>query len=111
MEFYSAADVNARIKYEVWTKEGTWKGFEGKIKAFTKIAEGNTRSRGLCDETNADRCNFARIPLDKFTNVHIPGGGGIRSFYITLTTKEMMYKRGESTSMTDFIVQMDTPGE
>lgn len=111
LEFYSAADANTRIKYEVWTKEGTWKGFEGKLDSFTQIAAGSTRSRGTCDATNADQCNFSRIPFDQFTNVAIFGGGGIRSFYITLTTKEMMYKRGESTGITDFVVQMDTPGE
>lgn len=106
LDFYSTAD--ARVSYEVWTKEGSWQGFEGKIESFTKIAEGQVRSKGLCDETTADNCNFVQIPFDKFSSVAIRGGGETRSFYITLTTKEIMYKRGDSTSIE---IQVENPGE
>ena len=62
LDFYSSAD--ARVSYKVWTKEGTWQGFEGKIESFEKIAEGRARSRGACDETTAESCNFVSIPFN-----------------------------------------------
>lgn len=109
LEFYSSVD--AMVSYEVWTKEGTWQGFEGDLKSFEKISQGEVRSRGPCDATKAANCNFAEIPSDRFRSVHIKGGGGSRSFYVTLSTKEIMYKRGDATSGTDLLVQSETPGK
>ena len=115
MDFYSSADAGTSVQYEVWTKEGTWQGFEGKIGKYTKIAEGRAKSKGACTEESAGpggrRCNanFVQIPLEDFANVAIKGGGGSRSFYVTLKTKDIMYKRGEGGS-SELLVQMETPG-
>jgi len=112
MDFYSSANAGERVSYEVWTKEGTWQGFEGTIDQYEKIAEGTALSRGACDESSATQGgggnNFVQIPFEEFTSVAIRGGGESRSFYITLTTKDIMYKRGKVGS-SSFRVQVENP--
>ena len=40
VEFYTPL-TNATVGYEIMTKRGSWHGFEGKERVFTKIASGN----------------------------------------------------------------------
>lgn len=114
LAFYTA--VAEQVSYEVYSKEGTWVGHEGKLESYEKVAEGRARSEGSCDESTKADCDsyFLQIPFEKFNNVAVSGGGGSRSFYITLKTKVIMYKRGNSLltgGANDFIVQVETPGE
>jgi len=93
LSFYTATAV--QVSYEVYSKEGSWIGHEGQLDSFDKVAEGRIRSQGSCDAETAANCDsyFVKIPFHKFTQVAVRGGGGSRSFYITLTTNSIMYKR------------------
>lgn len=99
LDIYSSSTSN--VTYEIWTKEGSWQGYEGKLEEFTKIAEGEVESAGECTEeylvANSGECIFTSIPFDNFQAVPILGGGATRSFYITLQSKEIVYSIGNST--------------
>ncbi len=99
LDIYTSSTSN--VTYEIWTKEGSWQGFEGKLEEFVKIAEGEVQSKGECSEeylaANNGVCIFTSIPLDNFEAVPIIGGGATRAFYITLQSKEIVYSIGNST--------------
>jgi hypothetical protein len=96
-----------RVTYQVWTKEGPWRGFEGQRGKFTKIAQGQVKGKGECDETRAENCQFTLIPFEEFKSVPITGDGGSRSFYVTLNTRDIVYSRGSSTDIDTFNIQQD----
>ena len=102
------ADVTGEVEYEVRSKEGGWEGFEGDADAFPVVAAGTAYSRGKCDAATADcASHFARIRGD-FGDMGVRGGGGSRSFYVTLTTRDILYS---SARPDDPEVLMETPGE
>jgi len=87
LEFYTESTQS--VNYEVWTREGSFKDFKGSYEGWTLIAEGSVEGRGLG--------RYTQIPDDTFTPVSIRGGGGedgTRAFYITLDSKELIYKLG-----------------
>ena len=107
LDFY--ADVVGEVSYEVLSKEGGWQGFEGDAENFTKIAEGAAYSPGKCSRESEDcDSHFTTIPFEEIDQVAIRGGGGSRSFYITLMTRDILYSLSESSNIT---AQMETPGE
>jgi len=88
MDFYTESTNN--VTFELWTRMGTFKGFKGSYEGWDLIANGTTMGRGVEQHT--------AIPEEMYTPVSIPGGGedngGIRSFYLTLDKRELVYKRG-----------------
>mmetsp|Transcript_23750 Transcript_23750/g.51332 ORF Transcript_23750/g.51332 Transcript_23750/m.51332 type:complete len:832 (-) Transcript_23750:789-3284(-) len=92
-EFYCPLK-NANVAYEVWTKPGTWHGFEGRERRFTKIAAGNVTT------SNLER-GLTRIPRGRVTPIELDGGGARQSIYITLTSKHMLY--AHSTTGTETV--------
>ena len=81
------------LEYEVYTKLGSYDGYHGKKQYFDLIASGETIGMGSNDFTHVlddDKVimdgNVAKNYIG-FQPVHIPGDGGLRSFYITITKK------------------------
>ncbi|KAL7471902.1 hypothetical protein ACHAXS_012218 [Conticribra weissflogii] len=99
MDIYAASSSpDEELHYEIWTKEGTWEGYEGNAAAFEKIAEGNVVSKGECSNESAANgttttCEFTRLPWEEFAPVSLAGGGGSRSFYVTLPSGRLVYGR------------------
>mmetsp|Transcript_33474 Transcript_33474/g.72349 ORF Transcript_33474/g.72349 Transcript_33474/m.72349 type:complete len:679 (-) Transcript_33474:476-2512(-) len=108
LSFYTASA--GRVSYEVYSKEGSWVGHEGQLESFDKVAEGRIRSRGSCDAETAANCDsyFVNIPFEKFTQAAVRGGGGSRSFYITLSTNDIMYQRSSYSGEGGFQLQAET---
>jgi len=106
LEFYSPVR-NANLAYEVWTKSGTWHGFEGKYRKFTKMASGNLTTSSL-------ERGLTRIPDERFVPIKVDGGGMRLSIYMTLTTKDLLYAHStleeEETSIKS-IQQANAPTE
>jgi hypothetical protein len=75
------------VEYEVYTRLGPWDGYEGVLSAWDLLARGQTTGRGPVEFTPV----LNEVPEDDdlgflgFSPVHIPGDGGMRSFYVTLT--------------------------
>jgi len=108
LSFYTA--IVEQVSYEVYSKEGSWIGHEGQLDSFDKVAEGQIRSQGSCNAETAANCDsyFLQIPFDRFTQVAVRGGGGSRSFYITLTNNSIMYKRSTYSEEGGFRLQAET---
>jgi hypothetical protein len=91
------------MKYELWTRIGSFKDFKGSLEGWENIAKGGVTGRGPGV--------FTAIPPDAFAPVDIPGGGGkdgTRAFYLTLRSKDLVYGYGEGTE-SDSAIQVDTP--
>ena len=99
------ASVAGEVTYEVRSKEGGWEGFEGDVDAFPVVAAGTAASRGKCEDAADCEGHFIPVTGD-FSDLAIKGGGGSRSFYIALTTNELLFSRPLEAG-----VQVETPGE
>lgn len=98
-DFYTGTTED--VTYELWTRLGTFKDYKGSIEGWDLIASGSVQGRGIG--------RYTAIPEEDFTPVSIPGGGGndgTRAFYLTLDTKELIYKIGEGSS-SDSAVQYE----
>lgn len=75
------------LEYEVYTRLGTFADYVGIMNAWDLIARGQTIGRGPVDFTPV----LNEVPEDDdlgflgFIPVHVPGDGGMRSFYVTMT--------------------------
>lgn len=107
MDIY-ASSPNEELHYEIWTKEGSWRGYQGNITAFEKIAEGIVVSKGEClsneaaneaSTTTRMRCELTSLPWEEFEAVSVSGGGGSRSFYVTLHSNVLVYGRPETAAV------------
>eukprot|EP00986_Skeletonema_menzelii_P008552 scaffold3643_cov132-Skeletonema_menzelii.AAC.2 len=105
LEFYT--ETTDRVGVEVWTKLGSFEGFEGTYDGWDMIASGLVKGAGYG--------RYTSIPTELFTPVSIPGGGGdkgTRAFYITLNTKDLVFKlesRGVNDGATDTKVVASSP--
>ena len=84
-------ESTARVNYELWSRLGSYESYKGTYDGWELVASGTTRGQGSSGYTS--------IPDAMFTPVSIPGGSdddGTRAFYLTLNTKELVYKLGES---------------
>ena len=114
LEIYSSSKKT--VEYEVYTREGTWEGTEGDLSSFTLIASGTLKSIGQCGgdsfshgKVSTEICEFAPIPPEEFQSVPIKGNGGVRSFYVTLKTREMLYRRDAVGSEDGYSVLATSP--
>jgi len=94
--------------YEVHTKENSWKESE-LLSGFRQISHGNIIGGGVCHDENS--CTFARVqdfePL-------LMQGKSRQSFYITLTTDDLVYHHYSSygdPGMIDYtdVIQASSP--
>ncbi|EJK74869.1 hypothetical protein THAOC_03429, partial [Thalassiosira oceanica] len=114
LEIYSSA--SGLVEYEVYTREGTWEGTEGDLSSFTLIASGTLKSKGTCGgvdfshgKFSTETCEFAPIPPGEFESVPIKGNGAVRSFYVTLKTREILYQRDAVGSEDEYQVVGTSP--
>ena len=85
LDFYT--ETTDTVGVEVWTRLGSFEGFEGTYDGWDMIASGMVKGAGYG--------RYTSIPFELFTPVSIPGGGGdkgTRAFYITLNTKALVFK-------------------
>jgi hypothetical protein len=78
------------LEYEVYSRVGPYQGYEGYLDHWELTAKGQTVGRGLQEFTRV--WNEDDLVKDDdtlgylgFVPVHVPGNGGLRSFYITMT--------------------------
>ncbi|EJK50047.1 hypothetical protein THAOC_31023 [Thalassiosira oceanica] len=107
LEIYSSS--TGVVEYEVYTRDGTWEGTEGDLSSYALIASGALESTGMCDGSSAEICEFVPIPPGEFESVPIRGNGAVRSFYVTLKTREMLYQRDAVGSEDEYGVLAATP--
>lgn len=91
------------INYEVWSKMGSFKGYEGKTDEWDLVSNGTITGKGIG--------RYTPIPEDVFMPLTIPGGGGdqgTRAVYITLDQKSLVYKISEGADA-DEVIQVSTP--
>lgn len=103
LEFYTESTDN--VGFEVWTKLGSYEGYEGTYAGWDLIATGTVRGAGYA--------KYTLIPPDMLTPVSIPGSGGSRAFYLTLNTKDLIVKNmgnvGGNSGDTDNRVMASSP--
>lgn len=91
LDFYTKS--TEYVEFELWTREGTFVGFKGSYDGWNPVASGTVLGRGTG--------GYTPVPDKLFDPVSIPGGGGedgVRAFYLTLTTQDLLYKLGDGVS-------------
>jgi len=86
LEFYT--ESTETVGFELWSKLGTFEGFEGTYDGWEIVGSGTVSGAGYGKYTS--------IPSDLFTPISIPGGGGskgTRAFYLTLNSKNLVIKK------------------
>lgn len=104
LEFYT--ESTEIVGLELWSKLGSFEGFEGTYDGWEIVATGMVRGAGYG--------RYTSIPPELFAPVSIPGGGGTkgtRAFYLTLNSKDLVYKMGNvgNTGATDNRVSAASP--
>jgi hypothetical protein len=90
MSFVTAHE--GMLEYEIYTRLGTHVGYEGVWDEWELIAKASTVGSGPFNYTRV----LEDVPTDDdlgylgFTSLHVPGGGGVRSFHVTLTDRYAM---------------------
>ncbi|KAL7465041.1 hypothetical protein ACHAXS_005369 [Conticribra weissflogii] len=91
-DIYTAAPTGSKLFYTIWTIEGTWLGFDGKLDSYTKIAEGEVESAGECVPKNS-------VEVDDSTNststTTLATGGNATANHFTNTTNSFNEDRNE----------------
>ena len=98
LDFLTAS--TSTMKYELYSKEGSFVGFKGHYGRWRRIGQGSVVGMGIGTYTS--------IPLEKITPVTVDGLGGVRSFYLTLSTKDLIYRTTSAGSTSDEAVQQST---
>lgn len=96
LDFYTESTDN--VEFELWSRLGSFKEAKGTYEGWDLIAAGTVEGRGFG--------RYTAIPEDLFTQVWIPGGGGekgTRAFYLTLTTINLVYKKGSGTDSDEMV--------
>lgn len=96
--------------YEVHTKDNSWKESE-LVSGFRQISHGNIIGGGVCRDEN--NCTFARIPSEDIEPLLVPRKSR-QSFYVTLTTDDLVYHHYSSygnIGMIDYVdeIQASSP--
>eukprot|EP00571_Detonula_confervacea_P005871 CAMPEP_0172330022 /NCGR_PEP_ID=MMETSP1058-20130122/61177_1 /TAXON_ID=83371 /ORGANISM="Detonula confervacea, Strain CCMP 353" /LENGTH=1318 /DNA_ID=CAMNT_0013047219 /DNA_START=179 /DNA_END=4138 /DNA_ORIENTATION=- len=103
MDFYTESTND--VTFELWTRMGSFMEYKGTYDGWDLIATGTTKGRGIG--------RYTTIPQESFTEVSIPGGGdegGTRAFYLTLNTRELVYKLGApDVTLSDSMAHVETP--
>ena len=89
-------DRTSSARYEVWSKEGSWKDIDSSIPNFSdgfrQVSHGSIVGRGLCRKNSIKNCDFSTIPMKEFQEITMEGGGASRrvAFWVTLTTDSLV---------------------
>jgi hypothetical protein len=96
------------VGFEIWSRAGSFEGFEGRYDGWDLVATGTVNGAGFGQ--------FTTVPSDMFTPVSLPGGGGEKgtlAFYLTLNSKNLVIKKmGDfkgNTGATDNRVMASSP--
>ncbi|KAL7546263.1 hypothetical protein ACHAWF_009617 [Thalassiosira exigua] len=84
-DFYT--ESTDMVNFELWTRPESYLGHKGTYEGWDLVASGTVQGRGIG--------RYTEIPEDLYVPVSIPGGGGIRAFYLTLDTINLVYKLGD----------------
>jgi len=86
------------INYELWSKLGSYVNSKGNYDDWEMISSGTIQA-------GSGPSGSTIIPEEGFTSVEIPAGGeengGIRAFYITLNTNDLIYRKAKSPEEED----------
>ncbi|KAL3778657.1 hypothetical protein HJC23_008641 [Cyclotella cryptica] len=87
------------IHYEVWTMPGSWRELNTSESAafsssFSPVANGTMLGRGVCED-----CGFSSIPLDDFQDVLIEGAKTVQSFWVTLASDNLVFKKHDKSQI------------
>jgi hypothetical protein len=116
LDFYADAAAGA-ASYRVWSKEGPWRGADGRValEGFAPVAAGAAVGRGPCAVAVAvaAECDVrvARAEFGDDAAVGIRGGGGSRSFLVALDVRDLWYSLRDGPDDGTLRVQTETPGE
>jgi len=99
-------NAQAKIAYELWTRPNTWHGFEGRVRAYDKIAEGNiTITNGQLSHRGE---KLIYVTIDNFDPIQLDGGGlDRRAMYVTLSTRNLLYQRSSMPLETEAISSIE----
>ena len=83
------------IHYEVWTMPGSWRQLNTSHSAafyasFSPVANGTMLGRGVCED-----CGYS--PLEEFQDVVIEGAKTVQSFWVTLASDNLVFKKRNKT--------------
>jgi len=86
------------INYELWSKLGSYVNSKGNYDDWEMISSGTIQA-------GSGPSGSTIIPEEGFISVEIPAGGeengGIRAFYITLNTNDLIYRKAKSPEEED----------
>lgn len=122
-EFYTTPTAESHLFYELYTKEGEfWETADvlgggtvlGGLDTFDLISQGVTQGSGNCTETFQDTalyCSLAVVPEEGFIQSQwtISEELSSRTFYITLSSKNLVAQSSNPTQLADGRVVASTP--
>lgn len=91
VDFHTDKPIGSLMNYEVWTKGGSYKGFESNESAWTLHNKGVSISNGSGSGTPIDRQNFEPIRIEV---------GEVLGFYLTLDHFDLRYTDGSEEGST-----------
>ena len=99
-------NAKAVIGYELWTRPKTWHGFEGRARAFQKIAMGNvTITNGQLNHRGE---KLIPLTIDTFDPIKMDGDGlDRRALYVTLNKRNLLYQRSSEPLETESISSIE----
>lgn len=84
MDFFTERDYH--VKFELWTKPGTYVGSETNSKAWQLVATGNVKGKGYND--------FTKVPLGMWLHSVKILANSTQAFYFTLSGDDLLYSVG-----------------
>ena len=91
LDFY--CDLDKSVTYEVYTKHGTYVGYENSPDDWTMISTGSIQSQGLLSPTK----------IEDFEEKIIMDASETRAFYVTLRTPDLRYTTNIGTEGDVFV--------
>jgi len=103
---WNITGAKATIAYEVWMRPQTWHGFEGRVRAFDKLASGNiTITNGQVSHRGE---KLIYVTIDNFDPIQLDGGGlDRRALYVTLSRRNLLYQRSSEPYETEAISSIE----
>lgn len=94
----------------IWTKKGSWRD---DADDFQEISHGTIVGTGVCHAIHTENCTFASIPVGEFERVELLGGAVRQSFWVTLTTDDLVSQNYEQDQEyrreLEDVIQASTP--
>jgi len=101
-----STNAKATIGYELWTRPTTWHGFEGRVRAFEKIAMGNVTIVNGQVSHRGEKLIY--VTISNFEPIKLDGGGlDRRAMYVTLSRRNLLYQRSSKPLETEAISSIE----